>query len=308
MSSEGWSLTESDPGIFTGLLKELGVTGLEVEELWGLEQLPELSQQVITNACATLAILNATLNIDSPEVQLGDELSNLKSFSEGLDPETRGHVISNSEKVRTVHNSFARADPYHLEENRPQDEDEDAYHFISYLPIGDKLSVIPFFYDSRRFQYELDGLKSEPVCHGVIPGGKDNWPALAKQVLERRIATYPEGSVMFNLQAITSRSTHLASKIESLKAQVAAGESNDWVSTQLEEAEQQLAMIQERFKEWEVDNSLRRHNFIGLIHGLLLEMARQGKLEGGIEGAKDEMKRKIAAKKAKGEAMDVEMD
>jgi ubiquitin carboxyl-terminal hydrolase L5 len=63
--SAGWSLTESgktvprphsnrleltrpsrspDPGIFTGLLKELGVKGLEVEELYGLE--PELLQDL----------------------------------------------------------------------------------------------------------------------------------------------------------------------------------------------------------------------------------------------------------------------
>lgn len=62
--SEGWSLTESgtaaagalhsslthaslsrtDPGIFTGLLKELGVKGLEVAELYGLE--PELLEEL----------------------------------------------------------------------------------------------------------------------------------------------------------------------------------------------------------------------------------------------------------------------
>lgn len=34
----GWSLTESDPGIFTGILSEMGVKGLEVEELYGLDE------------------------------------------------------------------------------------------------------------------------------------------------------------------------------------------------------------------------------------------------------------------------------
>lgn len=34
----GWSLTESDPGVFTGILKELGVKNLEVEELYGLDE------------------------------------------------------------------------------------------------------------------------------------------------------------------------------------------------------------------------------------------------------------------------------
>lgn len=30
--------SRTDPGVFTGLLHELGVRGLEVEELWGLDQ------------------------------------------------------------------------------------------------------------------------------------------------------------------------------------------------------------------------------------------------------------------------------
>lgn len=38
---------------------------------------------MINNACASIALLNATLNIQDPEVRLGDELANLKAFSEG---------------------------------------------------------------------------------------------------------------------------------------------------------------------------------------------------------------------------------
>jgi len=40
-----------------------------------------------------------------------------------------------------VHNSFARSDPFHLEDNQPQSESEDAYHFITYLPINGQLFV-----------------------------------------------------------------------------------------------------------------------------------------------------------------------
>lgn len=125
-----------DPGVFTGILKELGTKGIEVEELYGLDpdllsalhpvkalvflfkwiggdlaamdgklEMPEdpaffFAQQTITNACASQALLNAVLNINDPDVELGEELSNLKSFSEGLDPESRGHTIGMSEKIR----------------------------------------------------------------------------------------------------------------------------------------------------------------------------------------------------------------
>jgi len=41
------------------------------------------SHQVINNACASIALINATLNIRSPDVELGEELTNLQAFSEG---------------------------------------------------------------------------------------------------------------------------------------------------------------------------------------------------------------------------------
>ncbi|GAA5863671.1 hypothetical protein JCM3774_001209 [Rhodotorula dairenensis] len=323
--SAGWSLTESDPGVFTGILSELGVRGVQVEELWGLDAdlLKELepvyaliflfkwvgngdpltmdgkleepagshyfAHQVINNACASIALLNATLNIRDPNVQLGDELSNLQSFSEGLDPETRGWTLTNSEKLREVHNSFARSDPFHLEDHRPDDPTEDAYHFIAYLPIGDEL-------------YELDGLKPKPVSHGKIEGGRENWTDLARAVLERRIATYPAGEVMFNLMALTGRRTRLENRLKELEAkgESASGEEQ----AERVDVQDRLASIDERMKDWETENMLRRHNYIGLIHGLLVELAKQGKLSPQIEAAKQKMKERVAEKRAKGEMMD----
>lgn len=105
--------------------------------------------------------------------ELGEELGNLKAFSAGasgrnghicmtrmligrcsadastdLDPQTRGELLTNAEKVRegeqhvarpdllgdvpdalhamSVHNSFARSDPFHLDEPDPTSS-EDAY-------------------------------------------------------------------------------------------------------------------------------------------------------------------------------------
>lgn len=141
--SEGWSLTESDPSIFSALLEDLGVRGLEFSELYSLD--PALlasiqpiyaliflfkyvdtsanvdstsntdrgtpnsdanfyfAHQVINNACATMAILNAVLNISpapGQSVELGNELESLRNFSTALDPPSRGWAVSNSEKIR----------------------------------------------------------------------------------------------------------------------------------------------------------------------------------------------------------------
>ncbi|GAA5889218.1 hypothetical protein JCM6882_000678 [Rhodosporidiobolus microsporus] len=329
----GWSLTESDPGVFTGLLHELGVRGLEVDELWGLDQalLQELgpihafvflfkwighgeaekmdgkleepegphyfAHQVINNACASIALLNAVLNIHDPNVQLGQELSNLQAFSDGLDAETRGWTISNSEKIREVHNSFARSDPFHLEEHRPQDESEDAYHFIAYLPIGGKL-------------FELDGLKQRPVNHGPVPEGKD-WTEMAREVLESRIAKHPPGEVMFNLMCLTSRRASLQAQIDTLTASLSsptAPSDPETASLQLSELRSRLSEIEERHKDWDVENTLRRHNYIGLVHALLMEQAKKGELKGAVAEAKEKMKKRAEERKLKGEEVAMEED
>ena len=139
MSGEGgWDLTESDPGLFSSLLWDLGVKGVQVEELVSLDAsllehlkpihafiflfkhvndapsgpyaTPEgswFALQTITNACATLALLNSVMNLagevdaTAPPVELGEELSNLHAFTAELgDPELRGAVLNNSDRLR----------------------------------------------------------------------------------------------------------------------------------------------------------------------------------------------------------------
>lgn len=61
----------------------------------------------------------------------------------------------------------------------PEREKEDAYHFVTYLPVNDVL-------------YELDGLRKAPVMHAAVEG---DWVDTARETIEARIAAYPAGSV-----------------------------------------------------------------------------------------------------------------
>ncbi|KAI6244182.1 Ubiquitin carboxyl-terminal hydrolase [Aphelenchoides fujianensis] len=192
MASAGdWTLIESDPGVFTELIGGFGVEGVQVEELYTLdfEQLNDFkpvygliflfkyrpgeehggklvengkdvyfAQQVINNACATQAIVNLLLNLDRSKITLGPILENFRAFSEDLDPASRGLCLSNSQEIRTVHNSFARANFLEIEE--PKTGKGDAFHFITYL----------------------DGLKPAPIDLGAIPDGKE-WLDVVREEL-----------------------------------------------------------------------------------------------------------------------------
>ncbi|KAG0662677.1 hypothetical protein C6P46_003181 [Rhodotorula mucilaginosa] len=320
--SAGWSLTESDPGVFTGILNDLGVRGVQVEELWGLD--PDLLNDL--EPVYALIFLFKWVGNGDPATMDGKlqeptgshyfasvpfllPLSTFAPFrSSPTDPR------STTDRQAPMHNSFARSDPFHLEDHRPDDPTEDAYHFIAYLPIGDEL-------------YELDGLKPKPVSHGKIPVDGGKWTDLARAVLERRIATYPAGEVMFNLMALTgrlSRLEHRLGELETKAASAAEGLSGEEEAERVD-VKERVDNIRERMKDWETEGAslppprseerapaaqLHRialtnaRETLLQIHGLLVELAKQDKLAPQIEAAKQKMKDRIAEKRVKGEMMD----
>ena len=72
----------------------------------------------------------------SKDIEIGDELTNLRSFSIDLSNKDRGLAIGNSNLIRESHNSFQRQEPFEIEEDKKHSKEEDAFHFVSYVPFN----------------------------------------------------------------------------------------------------------------------------------------------------------------------------
>eukprot|EP00475_Leptophrys_vorax_P040318 TRINITY_DN7459_c0_g1_i2.p1 TRINITY_DN7459_c0_g1~~TRINITY_DN7459_c0_g1_i2.p1 ORF type:complete len:274 (-),score=64.68 TRINITY_DN7459_c0_g1_i2:318-1139(-) len=217
MAEANWCTIESDPGVFTELMQKFGVKGVQMEEVFDMDHIDHLGQvfgfiflfkwepdsrnitclpdpcpgvffakQVINNACATQAIISILLNC--PSIELGTELSQFKEFSQELPFDVRGLVLSTSENIRTVHNSFGHAESFEIDSSKAKEsEKEDAFHFISYVPVNGNL-------------YELDGLQSGPILLGNVTDA--DWIEKLKPVIRERIEAYKKSEQRFNLMAV----------------------------------------------------------------------------------------------------------
>lgn len=296
-----WCLIESDPGVFTELIRGFGVTGAQVEELYALDQdsFNQLKpihglvflfkwigggeidgefvkdsradeivfvKQMIENACATQAILSVLLNCEHGDIDIGTDLKEFKSFVSCFDPETKGLALSNQEMIRTVHNSFSRQQMFELEEKAPSKEEE-AYHFIAYLPIKGRL-------------YELDGLKEAPIDLGVIPEGTE-WTKVVQPVLEKRMQKYSQGEIHFNLMAIVSdRKEMYERELANLKEK---GMESDGVSYRISELRSLIEDEERKRLAFKKENVRRKHNYLPLIMELLKTAASEGKLVESVQ-------------------------
>lgn len=263
-----WLTVESDPAVFSTLIADLGVKDVQVEELFSIDAaalnalIPNygvvflfkyqgnddggdktdksfkeevgqddvwFAHQIIQNACGTQALLAILLN--QPDIKLGPALSDFKNFTGQFPPDLRGEAMTNSELLRTVHNSFSRSEMFHQDNDDDlarRDEAEAPYHFISYSNINGNL-------------YELDGLKPAPINHGDCQG---DFGGKLQKVLETRIARYPANEIHFNLLGLT-------------RDPMADG------GPQLTEYERHQELEKKEIRRKEIE--MRRHGFAGAI-------------------------------------------
>ncbi|KAF2026726.1 ubiquitin carboxyl-terminal hydrolase 2 [Setomelanomma holmii] len=137
---QGFCDIESEPAYFSVILREAGVQGVTVREVFAmtpdlLEMLPQPIYGLILlfryrefgkedqatncpanvwfanqlpgqNSCGTLAMINILMNTE--DVEVGEHLQQFKDFTKDLTPYQRGEAFASFDYIKKIHNSFAK--------------------------------------------------------------------------------------------------------------------------------------------------------------------------------------------------------
>ncbi|KAM8813215.1 ubiquitin carboxyl-terminal hydrolase isozyme L5 isoform 3-T3 [Rhynchonycteris naso] len=275
-----WCLMESDPGVFTELIKGFGCRGAQVEEIWSLE--PENFEKL-----KPVHGLIFLFKWQPGEEPAGSVVQDSRLDTIFFAKQMKGLALSNSDVIRQVHNSFARQQMFEFDAKTSAKE-EDAFHFVSYVPVNGRL-------------YELDGLREGPIDLGAC--SQDDWISAVRPVIEKRIQKYSEGEIRFNLMAIVSdRKMIYEQKIAELQRQLAEEEPMDTdqgnmlSAIQSEVAKNQMLIEEEvqKLKRYKIENIRRKHNYLPFIMELLKTLAEHQQLIPLVEKAKEKQNAKKA--------------
>ncbi|XP_044530151.1 ubiquitin carboxyl-terminal hydrolase BAP1 [Gracilinanus agilis] len=248
--NKGWLELESDPGLFTLLVEDFGVKGVQVEEIYDLQskcqgpvygfiflfkwieerrsrrkvstlvdETSVIDDDIVNNMFFAHQLIpnscatHALLSVllNCSNVDLGPTLSRMKDFTKGFSPESKGYAIGNAPELAKAHNSHARPEPRHLPEK------QNGISAVRTMEAFHFVSYVPI----KGRLFELDGLKVYPIDHG--PWGEDEeWTDKARRVIMERIglatAGEPYHDIRFNLMAVVpDRRIKYESKLHVLK-------------------------------------------------------------------------------------------
>ncbi|KAJ7316724.1 hypothetical protein JRQ81_002886 [Phrynocephalus forsythii] len=248
--NKGWLELESDPGLFTLLVEDFGVKGVQVEEIYDLQskcqgpvygfiflfkwieerrsrrkvstlvdETSVIDDDIVNNMFFAHQLIpnscatHALLSVllNCNSVELGPTLSRMKEFTKGFSPESKGYAIGNAPELAKAHNSHARPEPRHLPEK------QNGISAVRTMEAFHFVSYVPI----KGRLFELDGLKVYPIDHG--PWAEDEeWTDKARRVIMERIglatAGEPYHDIRFNLMAVVpDRRVKYESKLQILK-------------------------------------------------------------------------------------------
>ncbi|KAK2751030.1 hypothetical protein FQN57_000105 [Myotisia sp. PD_48] len=322
----GWSTIESDQGVFTALIENLGVQDVQFEELVSLDADTIRSLTPVYGVIFLFKYIGSqSRDTSAPEdgTYDPDAISNGLFFAAQTIQNACGtqailSVILNHDSSTLPHGGieigselrgfkeFTTGFPPELRGEALSNSTQirDAHNaFARSSPFVDETSRPPPSAEESELYhfiayvpvngqlYELDGLQPFPINHGPCSTSSSepgvDFADKVIDVLHRRIGRYPEGEIRFNLMAVVRDLRHRAREIGD---------------------EEMLENEERKRRAWAWENSLRKCNFVGFIGEVLKGVARQ-KLAAGpevyekwVEGAKAETAKRLERRRAgKGE-------
>ncbi|KAJ9296334.1 hypothetical protein DTO271G3_5475 [Paecilomyces variotii] len=313
----GWSTIESDEGVFTSLIENLGVKGVQFEELISLDADTIRSLGPVYGVIFLFKWIGGQSR-DSTTPQ--DGTYDQSATEDGLffaaqtiqnacgtqailsvilnqdDPSNTPAPIEIGPELRSFKDFTTGFPPDLRGEALSNSEAIRSSHnaFARASPFvdetvrtaadeeGDVYHFIAYTPVNGKL-YELDGLQPYPISHG--PCDLNTFPEKVIEVLQRRIARYPGDEIRFNLMAVTQ------------DPRVRAREIGD-VETLEREARKRRA--------WAWENTLRRWNFVGFIGEVLKGVVEMKESQGPeayeewIKSAKNQTKRRAEQRRGGG--------
>ena len=304
-SAGGWTLIESDPGVFSELLAKMGVEGCQVEELYGLD-----AESLGHAAPYGLVFLfkwrgseqEAPSSSPPPSSSSGGAADSSaavffaqQTIQNACATQALLHVALNAEGVK-VGDTLASFREF-VEDFSPDMKGEAignsevirASHnaFARPEPVFSEGGAKPAGADDDVYHfisyvpvqgrvYELDGLKPGPILLGEVREGED-WTAVVAPALQARVESYG-GEIRFNLMALCRN------RVEALEEQLAALGGPGAPGT--EGIEDDLDAERLKHARWRDENLRRKHNYIPFLFNYLQRLAARGKLEALIARAR----------------------
>lgn len=299
MSSGGWNTIESDAGVFTYLLENLGVKDVQFEELLSLDP-----QDLAALAPVYGIIFLFKFPTNAPYVgedgaaprdgQFAHDAEGLffarQTIQNACGTQALLSVLLNQQEAVDIGShlqtfrEFAMALPAELRGEALSNDEliRDVHNsFAKSSPFVDETQRPPHSPEDAEDVYhfiaytavggrlyELDGLQPAPIDHGPVDASSSSanlaFAQAALAAVQRRITRYGADEIHFNLLAAVRDRRLLARTMG---------------DTEL------LAREARKRRAWQFENALRRHNFVGFAHEVL-EGVVEGKLrEGGAGGS-----------------------
>jgi ubiquitin carboxyl-terminal hydrolase L5 len=321
MSGDDWCTIESDPGVFTELLCEIGCNGVQLEELWSLDDDTLNALNQTGEIYGLIFLFQYQLKSDAE----GTSETTKEMLSEEQIPESLffAHqvttnacatqailsvILNQGDKIELgptleEFKEFTASFPPSLKGVAISSSEsiKKAHNAFgrtdSFLNDGKFVSRRSAMEDVFHFVayvpqsgtvYELDGLQSGPIVVGRLSDDDQHnfptkWLAVAREAIQKRM----EGdAIKFNLMAV------IKDKRLGLKEMIEKDPSNEGLVHQLE-------MEEEKRKQWTLENQRRRHNYVPLCVSMLKELARANRLPELVEEAKERKRQKLANTEAK---------